>query len=83
MNKKERDRIVEELKAQGHITTDERLAILKMKMEDVNTPIKIKFQCISLIQKALDGSMDIDDWFKELVSLTDDVIRSQEYVKKG
>ena len=70
------------MKERGMITTDERLAILKMKMEDVNTPIKIKFQCISLIQKALDGSMDIDDWFKELVSLTDDVIRSQQYVKR-
>ena len=82
MNNKERDRIVEELKAQGHITTDERLAIIKMKIEDVKTPITEKFKCISLIQRALDKSMDIDEWFKELISLTDDVIRSQQNVKR-
>ena len=82
MQKKERDKIVAELKAEGHITTDERLLIIKMKIEDVKTPITEKFKCISLIQRALDKSMDIDEWFKELISLTDDVIRSQENVKR-
>ena len=71
------------MKERGMITTDERLAILKMQMEDVNTPSKIRFRCISLIQTALDGNTyDIEEWFKELISLTDDVIRSKQYVQK-
>ena len=71
------------MKEQGMITTDERLAVLKEKIEDKNTPTKERFRCISLIQKALGGNKyDIEEWFKELISLTDDVIRSKQYVQK-
>ena len=84
MQKKERDKIVAELKAEGHITTDERLLIIKMKIEDDKTPPKERFRCLDLIRVVLnkDARMDIQEWFKELVALTDDVIRSQQYVKR-
>tara|TARA_Y100001935_G_C17041704_1_gene377597 strand:- start:267 stop:524 length:258 start_codon:yes stop_codon:yes gene_type:complete len=78
-----RKKLKKHMKEQGMITTDERLEVLKQKMEDKNTPIKIRFRCISLLQTALDGSKyDIEEWFKELIALTDDVIRSTQYVQK-
>ena len=85
MDNKERERIVKELREQGIVPTDDRLAILKEKIEDRNTPSRYRFRCLDLIRQVLhrDSDMDIEEWFKELVSLTDDVIRSKQYVKRN
>ena len=85
MDNKERERIVKELREQGIVPTDDRLAILKEKIEARNTPSRDRFRCLDLIRQVLhrDADMDIEEWFKELVSLTDDVIRSKQYVKRN
>ena len=44
MNNKERERIVKELREQGIVPTDDRLAILKEKIEDRNTPSRDRFR---------------------------------------
>ena len=78
-----REELRKYMKEQGMITTDERLDVLKKKIEDNKTPTKERFRCISLIQTALGGNKyDIEEWFKELIALTDDVIRSKQYVQK-
>ena len=73
---KHRERIIAEMKEQGLVTTDERLEVIKWKIDQEDTPMKDRMRILDLIRVInSDEPVDFEKWFKELKALTDDKIK--------
>ena len=59
------------------LTTDKRLIILKELIADESISDYKRFRCIELCLQILqdDRKWDMQEWFKELKAITDDVIK--------
>ena len=60
-------------------TTSERIEILKMKLDDVDTTDDDKLLILDFFRRYMDNNrMDVIEWLDELKDLTQDVVNEAE-----